>query len=500
MAYEDIPENASSEDILQALGDQPGSTNPYTEKGTLQELSIRDDISALMQDYYGEDPAIDFQTSATPGLADSEQAVIDEIFGTGTKTPPPATQEGQKKDEDSRSAAFSLPASPLGRYRSKLSDLKGQTETYLDKASEADTQRLEAERKLHTDIKTLEDARTERIRKEKEELKKAEDIRQKALTKARTDISDAADMVLNSEIDPNRIYKSTGQKVGAALAMALGAAGSALTGTENGAMRILQTAIDRDIAAQRMEIDGLKFIVGQKQNAYSMLREQHGDDRKVEELMRAMAHQHIDNQIQALKTQYNLDANQSRLTAIEAKNKAEMAKVDERYATLLFNGEMAEWSTNMSLLGRPGSGKTGDLGLSAGLERQLSGSLMSKKMIEDLIKASPDTNPVGWDGSMISDGAWYGDSKAFANKSDRLATRIVAALSGADFTETQLEELKRSMPKWGDRNSTKVRKLNDILKEVNQQINIIGSLVPLDKKEEFNARFGDKSLQIKGIE
>ncbi len=155
----------------------------------------------------------------------------------------------------------------------------------------------------------------------------------------------------------------------------------------------------------------------------------------------------------------------------------------------------------MSLLGRPGSGKSGDLGLSAALERQLSGSLMSKKMLEDLIKASPDTNPIPWDGtSMIADGAFYGNSKAFLNKSDRLSTRIVAALSGADFTDIQLKELRRSMPKWGDKNVTKVRKLNDILGEVNQQINIIGSLVPLDKQEEFNTRFGDKSQQIKGID
>ena len=480
-----------------ALDELSGAELPVGESNqTLQELSTNLDMEGLMQDYYGGDMSLGRDPDGGLSLIDE---AIEDAFGT--KTPPPATQEGQKKDEDSRSAAFSLPASPLGRYRSKLAGLSTQTQTYLDKASEADTQRLKAERDLHTDIKTLEDARTERIQKEKEELKKAEDIRQKALTKARTDISDAVDMVLNSEIDPNRIYKSTGQKVGAALAMALGAAGSALTGTENGAMRILQTAIDRDIAAQRMEIDGLKFIVGQKQNAYSMLREQHGDDRKVEELMRAMAHQHIDNQIQALKTQYNLDANQSRLTAIEAKNKAEMAKVDERYATLLFNGEMAEWSTNMSLLGRPGSGKTGDLGMSVDLTSKLNGALMSKKMIEDLIKDAPGTSAIGFDGSIGTGGAFYGNNAAFENKRDRLAMRIVNALSGANFTESQLEEVRRSLPKWHDKDKTKVRMLKDMLGEIEQQIGIIGSLVPLDKQEEFNARFmpQDESQQIKGI-
>tara|TARA_R100001443_G_scaffold107540_2_gene117434 strand:- start:439 stop:1935 length:1497 start_codon:yes stop_codon:yes gene_type:complete len=480
-----------------ALDELSGAELPVGESNqTLQELSTNLDMEGLMQDYYGGDMSLGRDPDG--GLSIIDEAIEDAF---GTKKPPPANQEGQKKDEDSRSAAFSLPGSPVGRYRSKLAGLRGQTQDYLDKASDADKERLGAEHTLHTNIKSLEDARTRRIHTEKTDLKKAEDTRQKALTQSRTDISNAVDMVLNSEIDPNRIYKSTGQKIGAALAMALGAAGSALTGTENGAMRVLQTAIDRDIAAQRMEIDGLKFIVGQKQNAYSMLREQHGDERKVEELMRAMAHQHIDNQIQALKTQYNLDANQSRLTAIEARNKAEMTKVNERYATLLFNGEMAEWSANMSLLGRPGSGKSGDLGMSVDLTSKLNGALMSQKMLEDLIADVPGTDNIGMDGKIGTGGAFYGNNAAFVNKRDRLAMRVVNALSGANFTEEQLKEVRRSLPGWTDRNSTKVRKLKEVLKEINQQIETIGSLVPLDKQEEFNARFmpQDESQQIKGI-
>ena len=470
----------------------PASTSP----SPLQELSTGDEeLDAIMRMVYDEEPP----PEQAAGSLEAE--VIDAGFGKGT-VPPPANQEGGKKSEETRGREVVLPPSPLAEYRQKLRGLRTQTKGYLDTAARAETEALGAEKKLHEQVKIIEDARTKRIEKEKGELQTAENLRQTAITDARTDITNATDMVLNSEVDPNRIYKSTGQKIGAALAMALGAAGSALTGTENGAMRVLQAAIDRDITAQRVEIEGLKFVVGQKQNAYSMLLAEHGDDRKVEEIMRAMGHQHIDNKIQALKTQYSLDANTSRLTAIEAKNKAEMTKTNERYVTLLFNGGMAEWSTNMSLLGRAGPGKTGDLGLSANLERQLSGSLVSKKMIEDLIKASPDTNPVGWDGSMMSDGAWYGNSAAFENKSDRLSTKIVASLSGADFTDIQLEELKKSMPKWGDFNDTKVRKLNDILTEVNQQIETIGSLVPLDMQKEFKTRFmpKDKSQQIKGID
>ena len=56
------------------------------------------------------------------------------------------------------------------------------------------------------------------------------------------------------EIDPEHVYGgSMGRKIAAAIGMALGAYGSALAGTPNYAMQIVQNAIENDIAAQREE-------------------------------------------------------------------------------------------------------------------------------------------------------------------------------------------------------------------------------------------------------
>tara|TARA_R100000458_G_scaffold19244_2_gene16845 strand:+ start:13 stop:1521 length:1509 start_codon:yes stop_codon:yes gene_type:complete len=491
MAYEDIDAEATSADILQQLGDPVGSNNPYEERGTLQELSIRDDVDALMRDYYYEDPAVDFQTAAKPGIADTEQAMIDEIFGTGTKEAGPATQQ-KLKNEKSRKEAFALPASPVGQLERDIQRLSQEQKKQLGLASEAETEALKAEQTLNKRIAIIEDFRTRRIAAEKRDLQTAENTRQDSLRDARNDITTATDMVLNSEIDPNRIYKSTGQKIGAALAMALGAAGAALTGTENGAMRILESAIDRDIAAQRMEIENLKFVVGQKQNAYSMLKDQFGDDRKAEEMMRAMGHQYIDNFIQQMKVQYNLDANQSRLTAIEAKNKAAMAAVEERYAMALFNGRMSEWSTNMQLMGRAGTGSgSADYGLSADLKTKLSGALMSRSMLDNLIEGAEDKGALKGAGSKLV--PFYTNADAFQTETDALAMRIINALSGATFTDAQFEAVKARLPFKTDSVKTKKRKLQLMRDEMEKNISAIGALVPLEFQNEFFQRYGTQS-------
>jgi hypothetical protein len=66
---------------------------------------------------------------------------------------------------------------------------------------------------------------------------------------------DAAFMqqVMNSKIDPNRYFKnqSTGQHILSAIAMAIGGAGSALSGQQNIAANKINQAVENDIAAQQ---------------------------------------------------------------------------------------------------------------------------------------------------------------------------------------------------------------------------------------------------------
>jgi hypothetical protein len=64
------------------------------------------------------------------------------------------------------------------------------------------------------------------------------------------------DGLLNSKIDPKRVWAnaSTGQKIAAAIAMALGGAGAAIANQPNLAVAVVQKAIDNDIDAQKMDL------------------------------------------------------------------------------------------------------------------------------------------------------------------------------------------------------------------------------------------------------
>lgn len=66
-----------------------------------------------------------------------------------------------------------------------------------------------------------------------------------------------ADSVLNGKMDPNHFWetRSTGEKIGSAIALVLGGMGASLTRGPNYAMQVIDKAIDRDIEAQKINID-----------------------------------------------------------------------------------------------------------------------------------------------------------------------------------------------------------------------------------------------------
>ena len=80
-----------------------------------------------------------------------------------------------------------------------------------------------------------------------------------------------------AEVDPSRRF-SGGSKVGAAIAMALGAMGAALSRGPNTAMQIIQSEIERDVAAQRANIDKKRGAVGMLGNELAMARDILGDE------------------------------------------------------------------------------------------------------------------------------------------------------------------------------------------------------------------------------
>lgn len=121
---------------------------------------------------------------------------------------------------------------------------------------------------LHESIKqaqALEDARKEEERFQLEKKKRLDD----GQALYQQSLSD-----LNSQkIDPNRLYAntSTGDKILAGIGIALGGIASGMSGKPNAAMKVIQDAIDRDIDAQKIEIEKKVRAVGAQGSLYNDL-------------------------------------------------------------------------------------------------------------------------------------------------------------------------------------------------------------------------------------
>ncbi len=92
------------------------------------------------------------------------------------------------------------------------------------------------------------------------------------------------------KLDPNRIWSnaSTGDRLLAGFAMALGAVGQAGAGGPNMAIEAMDKAINRDIDAQKVNMDKAGKNVELKRTMYQDLRQKFGDDTIARQAVREM--------------------------------------------------------------------------------------------------------------------------------------------------------------------------------------------------------------------
>ena len=104
----------------------------------------------------------------------------------------------------------------------------------------------------------------------KRDLKR--EIEQKEIQNKEADLNNTIEELKNTNVDPNRFYNNIGTvgKIGAAVAMGLGAAGAALAGGPNTAADIIRGAIDNDIKSQVANIEKGRAVIGAKQTAYQL--------------------------------------------------------------------------------------------------------------------------------------------------------------------------------------------------------------------------------------
>ncbi len=148
--------------------------------------------------------------------------------------------------------------------------------------------------------------------------------------------------IQNSHIDPNRMWsnKSSGEKAGAILGMVLGGIGSGLTGQPNAALHVIQTQIDRDIDAQKMDI-------GKKQSLLSDNYHQTGNLFQAEQLTRLQMSAVLEGQLRASAT---------RVGGAEAQARAEQAIAAARQSLI---GPMMQAAQFQAMSGMISGGEGG---------------------------------------------------------------------------------------------------------------------------------------------
>jgi hypothetical protein len=143
---------------------------------------------------------------------------------------------------------------------------------------------------------------------------------QETMGRYRTEMGKLAEM----RVDPQRRYKG-GAKIGAAIAMALGAYGAALARGPNTAMQIIQSEIDRDIKAQEAAIMNQRGIATAAQAEVGMARQLFGDAESQRLAAKNAA-------LESVKLELSLKAAESASPLVAANAQKAVADIDAQVA------------------------------------------------------------------------------------------------------------------------------------------------------------------------
>lgn len=217
----------------------------------------------------------------------------------GPEGAPGTDYRGATRDAASQ-LAYSLAASPLpsgGGRPSKLVkveesiEARGNPEQQAANAAMLDEQRATG-RQTIAELRTIAGKRQEMAAQQEEEYgdlaldahqrvieaKQAQEHAQNEWNRTYAGLSKEQDAAANLKVDPRRLFHGSGGAANAitsAIAVALGAFGSSLTGGPNYAHQIVQASIDRDISAQENDITRKGARAG---NAMSNFMRVHGLD------------------------------------------------------------------------------------------------------------------------------------------------------------------------------------------------------------------------------
>lgn len=177
----------------------------------------------------------------------------------------------------------------------------------------------------------------EKYDREIREYEALQESQRLALDKTEQEMRMAEQELKDGTIDPNRAYGGVGGRVAAAFATAIGAFAQGISGGKipNTAMQIINSAIDRDIFAQKEEMRKRKDVLMNKNNIYAQMMKRFGDERMAEQAAINMGYNVAKMKIGELATRHKGAAQQAAAQQLIAQAENKYAEGSARLAQLV---------------------------------------------------------------------------------------------------------------------------------------------------------------------
>ena len=186
----------------------------------------------------------------------------------------------------------------------------------------------EAERANAAEVQRLAGEKAEAARVAEEDAAIERETRSQAAADATRKLEAAQNALDNTKIDVDKAYGGAGGRIFAGLAVALGSFGASLTGGPNYAMQIVDSRINRELDAQRSELDKAKGKVTELGRLLQRNEDLLGDATKARTLARAQTFEALAKDIEARKVGGELTARQAQVRDdLKARAAAEMDKI-----------------------------------------------------------------------------------------------------------------------------------------------------------------------------
>ena len=277
----------------------------------------------------------DLMMSVGQGTAPVENALMS-VEGTA-----PVTAEGSGPKPGTRADVDNIPKDSDGNFivsPTQFDQLIKQSLGGLSRARAATKEAagIDYQEQANELARAQGEAR-EKYDREMREYEALQERQQLALNKTEQEMRMAEQELKDGTIDPNRAYGGVGGRVAAAFATAIGAFAQGISGGKipNTALQIINSAIDRDIFAQKEEMRKRKDVLVNKNNIYAQMMKRFGDERMAEQAAINMGYNVAKMKIGELATRHKGAAQQAAAQQLIAQAENKYAEGSAKLAQLV---------------------------------------------------------------------------------------------------------------------------------------------------------------------